>query len=116
MKAAVLFVLAFLLSGIPATAVLCDLWLCEAPAAAPAQGCHEHGGSSGGDGMTASTRGCTHLTESALFVSTSLRAAFDAGSASFAPAPPVSPVNTLDAALLRPAYDAPPHVPLVLRI
>lgn len=116
MKAAVLFVLAFLLSGVPATAVVCDLLLCEAPAAALAQGCHDHGGSSDRDIITASTRGCTHLAEGALFVSTSPRPASDAESTSLAPAPPGLPLNTPHTTPFRPAYAAPPHVPLVLRI
>ncbi len=116
MKAAVLFVLAFVLSGIPATAVVCDLWLCEAPAAELGQGCHEHGGSSGGGIITGSTRGCTHLADSAVFVGTSPRVASDAGRDSFAPAPPGLLLNTPAVGLLRPAYAAPPHLPLVLRI
>ena len=116
MKAAVLFVLASLLSGIPATAVLCDLWLCDAPAAALADGCHEHGASSAGEIITASTDSCTHFTDTALFVSTTPRAAPDAGGASFAPAPPAAPLKKPASALLAPAHPGPLHVPLVLRI
>ena len=55
----VLPILVFLLSGVPATAVVCDLLLCVEPAAASA--CHEHTGGDADAAMAAVAAGCSHF-------------------------------------------------------
>jgi hypothetical protein len=67
----ILVVLVFMLSGAPASAVLCDLVLCgeSSPAAAQAApGCHEHAAAPGGERALSAVDSCSHLSFVAPFL------------------------------------------------
>jgi hypothetical protein len=74
----VLVFLVFVLSGTPASAVLCDMVLCSeaAPAISEASaGCHEHAATSGGERALSAADGCSHLSFIAPFLTPGPRGA-----------------------------------------
>jgi hypothetical protein len=60
-------VLVFVLSGMPASAVLCDLVLCS-PTPRAAEGCHEHDASSSSGPAVSPADSCSHLAAVAPFL------------------------------------------------
>ena len=113
-------VLVAALSGVPATAVVCDVLLCDDGTASAAQGCHEHAGSSAGVVVAEATNGCTHLADSLPFVTPSLRPPPAAALHAVADAAPVPPppdaAGPARAAARAAPSSAPVPIPLVLRI
>jgi hypothetical protein len=65
-------VLVFVLSGMPASAVLCDLLLCS-PSPVAAEGCHEHGASTDDQRAVSSSDRCSHLSFAGPFLAAAHR-------------------------------------------
>ena len=66
--------LVFVLAGVPAAAVVCDLVLCITPQDVQ---CHEHARPSGGGArVVANANGCNHLVLTAPYTSNGFRLAF----------------------------------------
>lgn len=105
------------LSGVPATAVLCDLLLCAEEAASQTQGCHEHPQPSG-DAVSASSRGCTHLSDGVPSVPAGSRVTLAAAPAAPAAATPRPRHIDAAGAVRTPSRAAPllSTIPLALRI
>jgi hypothetical protein len=67
-------VLVFVLAGVPAAAVVCDLMLCVTPQHVP---CHDHARQDGHDArVVANADGCNHLVLTAPYTSNGFRLAF----------------------------------------
>jgi hypothetical protein len=64
MKRFLVIPLLFVLSGVPAASIVCDLLLCteSATAGAAHAGCHDHASSELGSRITARGDACTHLS------------------------------------------------------
>jgi hypothetical protein len=61
---------AFVLTGVPAAAVVCDLFLCRATSP---HGCHPHAPSPDAETLLSGAQGCAHLSVVAPFVTTGSR-------------------------------------------
>ena len=62
---------AFVLSGVPTAAVVCDLFLCRT--LTPPHGCHAHAPSADAETLLSGAQGCAHLSVVAPFVTTGSR-------------------------------------------
>jgi hypothetical protein len=104
---------AFVLSGVPAATVVCDLVLCPPPrveskhADAPRRGCHEHSTTSGGARIAAAAHGCAHLLIVAPFVPSGSRQLVDVTVV----APLIDATYCLSAASQPQSPEALPHGP-----
>jgi hypothetical protein len=76
MSRGVVVLLVFVLTGVPATAVLCDLVLCAAERTA-ATSCHDHGTPADADQVSSAAGNCSHLASIAPFVAAPQRATSD---------------------------------------
>jgi hypothetical protein len=68
------FLLSFILSGVPATAMVCDLFVCADPAAPPTAQCHGHTLAASGERLVAAAEDCNHLVAAGPYVTSSTRA------------------------------------------
>jgi hypothetical protein len=69
--------LAFILSGVPATAVVCDLFLCVDPAGVAAEPCHAHAVAADGERMTPGQEDCDHLVAAGPYVASTRAVSID---------------------------------------
>jgi hypothetical protein len=69
--------LVFVLSGVPAAAVVCDLMLCADPAKSDAAstGCHDHATPTSAKRMSARDGDCTHISTADPYVASGSRVA-----------------------------------------
>jgi hypothetical protein len=100
--------LAFILSGVPATAVVCDFFVCADPAEPAAPQCHGQTTAASGQLMVPAQEDCNHLIAAGPYLASSVRAAFfDPASAATVPA--VGAALTLERHLGPPLKQAPPR-------
>ena len=79
-------ILVFVLSGMPAAAVVCDLVVCPRQSSAPLRaGCHEHATTGDGTQLSAARGACAHLSVVDPFVPASPRHALSLVAALVAP-------------------------------
>jgi hypothetical protein len=94
--------LVLLLSGVPATAIVCDLVLCSdrATPAAASTGCHDHTAPDSGKRVTPRPDDCSHISQVEPYVASASRVVYQpvgsapAGSASHVAARSHDGVNT----------------------
>jgi len=68
----------FVLSGVPAAAIVCDLVLCpdRVERATASAGCHDHARSQSGEWLTTRTADCTHMSPVDPYVASGSRVVF----------------------------------------
>ena len=74
----IVFLLVFVLSGVPAAAVACDLVVCPGPTMPPraSTGCHDHALPQSGKGISARADDCSHIAVVDPYVTSALGIGF----------------------------------------